>query len=271
MKNTILFIALIQLAVLPSVAFAVCTHAVGDVVKMLSPAVVAKQMSEYAVVKDEFETTEEFNARKKLALENIPNGTMIVEATYNPEQVHYDADNERFLIAVYAWDNISGRFFDSVPSVSAGISNDLYAIGLRSEEKIIETYKGSNAYGKEVDVTKILRNVYGLFDRKSTKGAKTWIFEFKDRGSILDDGYIANGVFLPIPRAQAKALKTDMRVGIAFTPKKPFIFKGEGYFGATIDRPTEIDVEVSSISGDIECAVITDAKGTVLKIVETAY
>ena len=270
MKNTILFIALIQLAVLPSVAFAACTHAVGDVVKMLSPAMVAEQMSELTLVKDEFETTEEFNARQKATLEQAPNGTIVVEATYDPEYAKYDADAERFLIERWAWHNIGGRFDDSVPSVSS-YERDLHAIGLQHVEQVIDTYKGSNAYGKEVDVAKILRNVYGLFDKKATKGAKTWIFDFKESGNYADGTNKAPGVFLPVPRAQAKALKTDMRFGIAFTPKKPFLFKGKGYYGATTDRPTEIDVEVSSISGDIECAVITDAKGTVLKIVETAY
>ena len=276
MKKTILSLIIIQLAVFPSVAFATCTHAVGDVVKMISPMAVAEQMSGYALVKDEFETTEEFNARKK-----TPNGTMIVEATYSPKYVNYDADNERFLVEVFAWSNVNGRFEDSVPSVSSFDFGNLHAIGLHIEENAIGSYPASNAYGKEVEVVKSILSVHGIFDRKGKKDYsnqetlatenKTWAFDFK-ASSIYSDGPKRNaGIFLPTPRAQAKILKTDMQIGIEFTPKEPFLFQGEKHLKPTIDRPRDTVIKTSSIVGDIKCAIITDAKGTVLKVVETAY
>ncbi len=273
MKKTILSLIIIQLAVFPSVAFATCTHAVGDVVKILPPATVAEQMSSYAVVKDEFESTEEFNARKKVALQKISNGTIIVETTYNPEYAHYDADMEIFLIEPYAWSNINGRFDRSIPSVSSrdSATGNLHAVGLQNEEKIIDTYKGSNNYGKEVEVVKILRNVYGLFDEKYKRGKDTWVTDVKESFDYLDGSRTAEGVFLPTPKKKAKTLKTRMRFGIEFTPKEPFLFRGKDHSKPTTDRPTEIIIEVSTIAADLECLVITDAKGTVLKVVEVGY
>ncbi len=249
MKKTILSLIIIQLAVFPSVAFATCTHAVGDVVKILSPAVVAKQISGYAVVKDEFETTEEFNARKKAANKKRPNGTLMVKATYDSEHAIYDANSEKFLIKRYAWHNIPGYFSDSVPSISR-YDSGFRAIGLQINEKVTGSYKGSNAYGKEVAVITSVRTVYGIFDSKQKWGSP----------------YIS----LAVPRAQAKALKSNMRFGIEFTPKEPFLFQGERYYDPTSDDPREIVVKVNSIVGDIECVVVTDAKGTVLKVVDIA-
>ncbi len=276
MKKTTLSLIIIQLAVFPSVAFATCTHAVGDFVKILSPAVVVEQMSKYALVKDEFETTEEFNARKA-TLGQFPNRTMIVEASYDPEHVHYDADNERFLIGKWAWSNIGGYFKDSVPSLNR-YGYYLQAIGLQWKEKVTGTVLASNAFGKEVEVVKILRTVYGIFDKEIkedytnfTTAEKIWAFDFKESGSYSDGNHKRGGIFLPAPRAQAKTLKTGMRFGIEFTPKEPFLFQGEGYHEPTIDSPTEIVAEVSSIVGDIECVLVTDAKGTVLKVVETLH
>ncbi len=134
MKNTILFIALIHLAVFPSVAFATCTHAVGDIVKMLSPVAVAEQMSNYRVLKDEFETNKEFRARQKMALENLPDGTMIVEAVYDPEYAIYNADTAKFLIKESAWNNTYGYFDVTIPAFKVDDSN-LRAIGLQHINK----------------------------------------------------------------------------------------------------------------------------------------
>ena len=267
MKKTILSLIIIQIVMFPSVAFAVCTHAVGDVVKILPPGIVAEKMSNYAIVKDEFESTEEFNARKKTAMEQAPSERIIVEATYDPEYVHYDADAEKFSIEVYAWSNIGGGFRHSVPSGGGG-----HSIGLQVEQKITGSYKVSNAYGKEVEVVKSLINVYGIFDRqRKTNGANTWVFDFKESGNYADETNKAAGIFLPTPRSQAKTLKTDMRFGVEFTPKEPFLFLGETHFKPTVKTPQEAITKISSIVGNIECAILTDAKGTVLKVVETAY
>ena len=253
MKNTILFIALIHLAVFPSVAFATCTHAVGDIVKMLSPVAVAEQMSNYRVLKDEFETNKEFRARQKMALENLPDGTMIVEAVYDPEYAIYNADTAKFLIKESAWNNTYGYFDVTIPAFKVDDSN-LRAIGLQHINKIIETYKASNTYNKEVEVVKILRKAYGIFD-------------------IFGDFTLLRGgdISLSIPREQARILKTEMRIGIGFTPKTPFLSQGEDHYKATIDLPLEVVLEANSIIGKLECVVITDAKGTVLKVVGTAH
>ncbi len=250
-----LVLGFIQLAMFPSVAFATCTHAVGDVVKMLSPEVVAEQMSKVILVKDEYETTAEFNARQKAALGQIPNGTIIVEVI-NKVRATYNADNEKLSIEIPSWWNIIGSFSHSVPSVTIGESSKTHAIGLKIEGKITGEYPASNAYGKEVGVTKYIRNIYGIFDRKSKGHESTWVSRY---------------FIIQVPRSQAKTLKSELRFGIEFTPKEPFIFKGGNYIKPTIDDPREILEQISSISGDLECLVATDANGTVLKVVKTAY
>ncbi len=254
---TALFVGFIQLAMFPSVAFAACTHAVGDIVKMLSSEVVAEQMSKVILVKDEYETTAEFNARQKTALGQIPNGTMIVEVI-NEVSANYNADTEKISIEIPSslW-NIRGSFSYSVPSVAHGESSKTHAIGLKVEDKITGEYPASNAYGKEVGVKRYRRNIYGIFDRKrKINESTTWV---------------SNTFSIPVPRSQAKALKSELRFGIEFTPKEPFIFKGGNYIKATIYEPREILAQIRSISGDIECLVVTDASGTILKVVETAY
>ncbi len=252
-----------------------CTHAVGDVVELLSPAVVAEQIYKSVLVKGEYETTEEFNARKKVALEKNPSRKMIVEATYSPKYINYDADNEGFLVEYGTWSNVTRQFNTTIPFTITNYDlpplGILHALGLHQKEKVIKTYTASNAYGKEVEVVKFARNVYRIFDRTSKNDEKTWEFDFAKKGSYSDENLISVGIFLPVERAQAKSFKSNLRFGIEFTSREPFIFQGMHHQKPEINNPIEVEMEINTIHGDLECLIVTDAKGTVLKVVETAY
>ncbi len=258
-------------------AFSECSTKVGARIELSAPALVAQKLSAAGDTKGEFETTAEFQARVATSHANATGQKIVVESTLDPENMRYDADGGRFELSQYAWANTSGSFDKLFPSGNeygvppVSLIDETHGLGLGVTEKVVGTYQASNSYGNSVEVSRIDRIRYGLFDRVAKKDEATWSFEYPANGSYLDNTYKHAGVFLTMDPATAKEIKPQLRVGVEFSPKKPFLANGTDYWEPRIDRPTEISETIQAFIGDIACAVITDGQGVVLKTVSVAY
>lgn len=268
-----------------------CGISVGDRVAFHDPAQVYGQMQGMRLVKDEFETTAAFERRVAEARQTF-NKPILLRGIYSREHTNYDADNSRIVMQRYAWDNLGFGWddvfgYNNSYGIEAGLSNN-HATALKSNERVIGTFVGSNAYGASVEVTQISRISYGVFDRKSNSyREETWRNEIRvlnDQDKELQRKYEEWGmefeirktfgrpaVLIPMSVDEAKRIISKLQVGILVRPKKPFVAEGERYWGAKIDRPEEIKANYRVIVADMICAVIADDGGRVLKTVPTAY
>ncbi len=245
-----------------------CNLNTGDKVVFQEVAVLFDELSLFPVEKGEFETTGQFEKRKKLASSKVDlEEVHFLEGTYDINQVTYDADNEEFVLTKYAWSNI-GVDWDAVFPENSIIGRlSILGFGLRREQSQSRTYQASNALGVSVTVAVIERLTYAVFDRRGTKGKIPWKYDLL----VPVKNHNAPAIRLPSPPDQARNLKNSMRVGVAVRLKPPFVARGSTHYDPSIELRIELFATTNVIFADILCAIITNDNGTVLKIVETAY
>jgi len=276
MKLSISIATLLILQGLP--AFAQCPVSDGEVVQMLSGSEAFERLSATALTKGEFETTEQFEARKAQA-GGTTNEPLLIETIFDNENVKYDADNGRFIVVTYAWDNVG---YDWRTALAGGKEHGIetgyrgqHGIVVEQDTQIGKTYTASNSYGASTEVTEVIETTYAIYDRDSKEFSSTdWNSEFEHEhsvtpGSSVTIGAPAVSVFVPIERA--KEIKGKLNAGVYVLPKGPRVIKGQGSFSATMRNPYDKDLQYRTIVADMLCAVITDGSGTVLKTVSTKY
>lgn len=254
-----------------------CPIAVGDMVTPISPKAAYESLSKAVPTKGEFETTAEFEARKRNALQSSSiNGTMIIRAAFDRSKVHYDADNSRFVIETYAWDNLATKSekvfgYKNKYGIRA---TDFYDrdIGLGSVEKPIKTYEASSAFGAKATVVAVEETRYSIFDRPGSYQDRDkhpdWVVDAKLPVGEYGDSPI---IFVAASRDVAPTLKKALNGHIVIRPKEPFTATGKDYFSPTINVPKEVDETINIIVGDILCAVITDPTEKALRTIDVGY
>lgn len=246
-----------------------CEISIGDKVSFRDPVEVYESMQGMQLVKDEFETTAAFKKRVAEVESTFNNESILLRGTYWRSNTKYDADNSRIVMTEYAW---QVGFFDSSEvhgiESESGYDNINHEIGLKYDEQTIGTFTAFNAYGASIEVYRVLRVVYGVFDRSGVSDYRTWRSEINVEGEF---GFNEPAVLIPMPIDEAKRVISNLQVGVSVTPKKPFTAKGKKQLGPTIDIPKELNVIYHTIVADINCVVIADDKGRVLKTVEIAY
>lgn len=254
-----------------------CETKVGEKVEILSGRQVTDLLSVGASPKGEFETTKAYKERTQKAKSAASTKSLIVATARDDEFISYDADNERFEVTRSAWSNTAAWFDQVFKSGNeygmspVSISATPYGLGLGFEELSKSLYNACNAMGACVDVVKINRVRYSLFDKPAPADRKMWKSDFPSKGSYLKGNFRAEGVYVPAKIAIAPNLKTSMRFGIEFKPRKPYIAEGTDYYKPTISNQQEVIETIRAFVGDIHCAIVTDGTGTVLKTVPVVY
>tara|TARA_R110002073_G_scaffold333744_1_gene521828 strand:- start:94 stop:894 length:801 start_codon:yes stop_codon:yes gene_type:complete len=254
-----------------------CTINIGDSINFESLASLVESFNSTNIEQDEFETTEEFEQRKRSTLnKEILEDNLLLKATYSSEHANYNADTEQFNIQSFAWTNLGVGWDRVFPrfneyKIEANFWSN-HAAGLARTDEVIGSYTGTNAFGNSVDVTKYQSTIYGVFDRMSAKsvvtmeaGKKTWKMDF------IDNENNREVIRIDVPRERARFLKENMQVGILVQPKPPYLVVTEDTKKPTRDYPAEIETTTYAFVADIICAIITDENGIVLRTVDVDY
>lgn len=251
-----------------------CSVNVGDVVEFEGAPDAFETLSKVAPVKDEFETTQVFEKRRAQATKALKeDGPLLLEATYDPEKVVYDADRQRFIMSVYAWDNMGWSWEKAIGYGNAfGIETDPLnnrQIGLIKTQENTGTYEAENGYGVKVVVNRIEAKQYGVFDKKLEYRAEEWAIDLKHSFATQWGKSEFSSIQIPVPIEEARDFKDNLRIGVAVRPRYPFVLTGNNRYSPSIDIPRETLIKVHVIVADILCAVVANKKGRVLKIVNT--
>lgn len=264
-------VVLLSSILIPSIAEAECPATVGTTISMESPRALFEKLNQPEMTKGEFETTEQYEARKSKVSQSPITG-QFVERDFLEEGAEYDADKQRYVIREYVlgsapalWNVGLGRV--KRDDLDIGYSN--HAVELSETSKAGDAYEASNAYGATVQVTTKHTETIAIFDKKKKRATNpNWESEFKIKS---ERGYKFGAIGIDVPIEEAKALKGNMRLAVFVTPKKPFTFTFDHVMGAKINRPRDLFMNFDVIVGDVSCAVITDKAGTVLKTIPVAY
>lgn len=219
-----------------------------------------------AIIKDEFETTAQFEARQAAAAA-VPSA-LVVSLTIDAEYVTYNADAGVFAIQPYAITNggtdWSDLFYGSphYDLYRNSYSGDLALVVSRTDEAN-GTYTGQNAYGASWEITRINRTLSAIFEGKVPHhGANLW------GNSSATNIPTWN---IPVPVEQAREFKSKLRAALLIAPKAPFFFERTkpSSLPVTIQHPRNITETSRVIFADIQCLIFVDDTDNVLLSIAT--
>jgi hypothetical protein len=219
------------------------------------------------LVKDEFETTAQFEARRAAA--TVAPSSLLVSLSVNPEYVSYNADTGSFAISPAAVANLGtdwSTVFLGSPHYSA-IEHSSYgniAIVLSSTSRANGTYIGQNAYNASWEITRVNQTVNAIFESKPRRYASNLWWGYSSANSSPTWN-------LPVPFEQAREFESKLRAAVLIAPRAPFFFENTQPSSArvTIQNPFEITQTSRIIVADIQCVVFTDDANNVLLLART--
>ena len=218
--------------------------------------------------KDEFETTAEYEARKSQALESLTAPLIIRKRPEDLKYIAYDADAQRLNIVTYAFQNKGlnsdalfgyGAPYEGV--VRKGITN--FEVVIEEDEEITDTYRASNAYGAETEVSKVFRRTRGIYEGPARANV-VGLFPNADSRP-----YIAGSISMDAPTA--RDAKGEIQLAFVVEPRAPYFLSAiyDYPINPTISNPREVKNEVSVLIGDIRCGLVLMSDGEVLGAFET--
>lgn len=225
-------------------------------------------------LKDEFETTQAFEARVVAATAKNQQ-SRIVWIPVDSKYVVYDADARMLSVQIYALANqntdyygvfgygtpYDGKVKTSLSTLGANIN-----IVVNKREEKDGSFTGQNSFGAVTNVTRVRRSTQALFERGGARGEdlffpneatatarKRVIVEFPDTSADI-----------------AKIVKATLRAAVVIAPKWPFYAKGKVPSGPpTMQRPTLVDETLEVAVVDFQCALLTDESGKVFAAIDT--
>lgn len=225
-----------------------CPFEIGESVEPRDFSNVFEKLNQVSIEKDEFETTQEYEARIKALRFGNP---VLIESEARPYYSRYEADHNRFVMTRYFFDpeTIWALIYDDLPKAYRKVSHasDYQITGALTNGKTKENLMGTGPYDLIFEAVHSSRypaiNLEWLFDKKSYRWRK-------------DSRWKEEVIFVDVPRERAEEIVDQMRVAYYVVPKPPFKLE-------ILDR---YDSRV--LFADIHCAMIMDPDGVVLRVVE---
>jgi hypothetical protein len=242
-----------------------CKSYVGQRISPVSIETLIAAVSKIHSMKDEFESTSEFEAKQAETQKGMPQSYIVAGPSPDPKFLDYDADAQELKIKTYALKNM-GVFYD----VAFGYGTPFFqkvkfsttynkAVGISNVSSKVGSYSASNAFGAATRVNVVDQKVKAIFDREAAFGEKFF----------LDEGPDAVVGKMAIGPAEAKQLKSTMRVAYVASPKPPYLATGTKQWSPTIESPNDITMHLTVVIAQIRCGLLTDAGNTVLAAYET--
>lgn len=219
--------------------------------------------------KDEFETTDEYEAR--IAAASSGAQSLVIPKTLDPASLDYDADRQVFKVGRYLFDNANmpvgdlwsygGPFYDAGNYDSRSYNIDIV---VDQDDEVTGAYTGTNAYGASTEVAEIDRIYWGVYERPVS------IRDGFSASSLIEGegDYIGE---IPMVSAEARQFKDGARTAFVVVPNAPWQVRYREEFGsdATIQNPAEIKNVMNVLFADIQCALVIDRIGTAVAAFET--
>lgn len=262
------WILLAGVMMMPQSALAqTCATYVGQ---MVAPLDIDDIMTPFGAIgpKSEFETTDQYNARKGAAVTKLGATLIVKKAPEDRKHLVYDADTQRLNIVSYAFRNLGfnsdALFGPGAPYrgvMDAGYIN--IDVVIEEDEKVTGTYEASNSYGAKTVVSKVFRRTRGIFEAKAVYG-KDALFP-----AAQGDANIAGSIAMS-PQ-DAMRLKPTLQFAFVIAPKVPYYLSALYDYPSTptIRNPREVKNEVSALIADIQCGLVLDPVNNVLGAFET--
>ncbi len=220
-----------------------------------------KELADLPQRKGEYETTADFEKRRAAAFHGTPSEAMVL-VDLDPEFMEYDADRQILTIKRFAFSNQSIDHYYLLKDVDVGGTGfgDYADYTEKSIDTPTGTYIGTNAFGASVEVVKMDRLFYGIFDREVTYGSNLWhASQGIQRVGLSDTENIAFQ-FRATPE-QARSYKQTAKAVFFIRLRTPSTLTGSKFEKATINLPFERHNEYRFLHADIECAAVIDGDG----------
>lgn len=247
----------------------VCTKYIGTVVAPETFDAVAAMLKPVALKKDEFETSDAFQARAAATRAKLP-AEITLAIDFDPSKAIYNADNKEFTIdkrvvgsAIFDWSPVFGPAapFQGQLEYGDGVGSNV-DIEVSSKSITTGTYSAQNSYGANATIAKIERTEYLVFDKMAESPLKILL------GNISKEPVLFR---LSAPIDEARTLKPNLRMAIILTPKAPFFVIGAGRQAQTptVASPLDVTETIQAVVGNIRCLLLTDNTGKVLAARQT--
>lgn len=254
----------------------VCAWTEGDLLPVDDLSATIGLARGVALKRGEFETTAQFEARKARAA--VESTDFILSVLVDQENARYDADRERWIFDQYFM--AGGNYnFDDDALLTAGLANAGWgrSLILSGSDDEQGTYVSSNAFGQQAVVRKLQARRIGIIeiawgvpkplDYRFTYGP---IFALPLDVQIPVSGYAttldAKAVEIPMPIAHAQANKGRFGFAVAGKLAEPMLIDHTHYITPTMDNPTDAQIDLTYLLADIQCGILTDGDGKVLKV-----
>lgn len=237
---------------------ALCAGYVDKVVPITAFGTLAKRLPAQ-IEKGEFETTEQFNARREAASRRSPTSLSILALPINLDHVRYNADLKAMSIEASAF--TTGFYSaETAAELGAGFSTREMTGGTpmphSQTEKVLETYVARNRLGAAFEVSDVERQTNALH----VTVAKLFPFaKYKTSPIAIFD----------VPLAAAPRVKQSIRAALVVQPQSPFVlnnlFNGPA---ATSSEPTHFEDRSTILVAAAKCGLILDSQSKVLASID---
>lgn len=249
--------------------------AASDLDELLSTTVTQEPL-----VKDEFETTAQFEARVAAATEGIGSTDFILKTAVDYDQAIYDADVQTWRFTKYFPSNGSWNFVEETLEANGLLEvGDYRSVILRSEETETGDYAASNAMGAEIKVSVVAATRLGLVEIAKDRPKSdpwddyTYLFKLPSLAilysDLLNKDEVVHVIAVPMPIDRARELKGKMTFAAVGTLDKPPLIRHTRHVAPTFDNPREVDVQLTYLVGDIRCGLILDDADKIVAVVGT--
>jgi hypothetical protein len=210
--------------------------------------------------KGEFETTAQYRAR----MTAVGTGQRIIaKDRIDLDHMRYDADSGAFRVERYAFNNeyldFPRALHDSRSVVPIEGSGSIGVVVSRVEVSTGQ-YEAQNGFGARATIQQVSRVTHAIYDRPAratSRGVERLFVSESD-----DRGYIGR---LPVPAAQAQALRPQFKIAFVAQPKPPFLTRGQYLLAEpTVSNPVEIMESAEILIADLQCGLLMDATYRVL-------
>ncbi|MCA8897864.1 MAG: hypothetical protein R3C00_04620 [Hyphomonas sp.] len=213
------------------------------------------------VAKGEFETTAQFEARKA---QSAAPPQALVKVEVDSRKFIYDADNQVFRLFVPELQTTASYRNGYIPKEMKDILGD-YRYGkpvelLASEEETgSREYEASNAYGATTSVTERSFDSDVIFDNKGRKRLASGDDLFQERAEY-ETAYLE----IPVPLADAPAVKGNLSLVALVQPRYPFTLENRYRIEPTREYPTDLQTHYMLAFADIQCIGVLDGSTNLL-------
>ena len=232
------------------------------------------------VLKDEFETTAQFEKRRRSQEQSLTRKSLVISVPVDRDYIEYDADAEQLEVGSLAF-GVSALAETAQTGLAAtmvlreeGLEASLLdggniAIFLGSIEKVTGSYFARNGLGIAVRVTEVDKTTRAIFDKENASGA---LGQARIRAAMFPMAEIPPhlGASLKLPAMQAKELKSSLKLAYLVEPRAPFLVTGSiDSFPATFPSAKKVNEKFRFLIADIQCGFVLDKAGKVLEATPT--